>query len=136
MTPRPREFDPTLIARLDAFARATSVFVISVGSLVLLGWVLGLGALASVFPGAGAMKANTAFCFILAGASLRLVQAGHDMPRTRRAAQGCAWVVSVVGLLTLSEHALGWNLHIDQLLVRETPGAVATTMSATPAAVS
>src|SRR5439155_10405985 len=46
VTPRPREFDPTLIARLDAFARATGVFVISVGSLVLLGWVLGLGALA------------------------------------------------------------------------------------------
>ena len=128
MTPRPREFDPTLIAWLDAFARATSVFVVTVGSFVLLGWVLGLGALASVFPGAGAMKANAAFCFILAGASLRLVQAGPDTPRTRLAAQGCAWAVSVVGLLTLSEHALGWNLHIDQLLVRETPGAVATTL--------
>src|SRR5436309_807271 len=58
VTPRPREFDPTLIAWLDAFARATSVFVVTVGSFVLLGWVLGLGALASVFPGAGAMKAN------------------------------------------------------------------------------
>src|SRR5204863_329332 len=48
--------------------------------------------------------------------------------RTRLVVQGCAWAVSVVGLLTLSEHLLGWNLHIDQLLVRETQGVVATTV--------
>ena len=128
MTPRPREFNPTLIARLEAFSRATGSFVIVVGCLVLLGWVLGRGALASVFPAAGAMKANAAFCFILAGASLRLMQTGPDTPRTRLVVQGYAWAVSVVGLLTLSEHLLGWNLHIDQLLVRETQGVVATTV--------
>ena len=127
MTPRPREFNPALIARLEAFSRATGSFVIVVGCLVLLGWVLGRGALASVFPGAGAMKANAAFCFILAGASLRLMLAGPETPRARLAAQGCAWAVSVIGLLTLSEHLLGWNLHFDELLVRETAGAVATT---------
>jgi len=53
VTPRPREFNPTLIARLEAFSRATGSFVIVVGCLVLLGWVLGRGALASVFPAAG-----------------------------------------------------------------------------------
>src|SRR5437773_4847502 len=128
VTPRPREFNPTLIARLEAFSRATGSFVIVVGCLVLLGWVLGRGALASVFPAAGAMKANAAFCFILAGASLRLMQTGPDTPRTRLVVQGYAWAVSVVGLLTRSEHLLGWNLHIDQLLVRETKGVVATTV--------
>src|SRR6266404_8427742 len=49
VTPRPREFNPTLTARLEAFSRATGSFVIVVGCLVLLGWVLGRGALASVF---------------------------------------------------------------------------------------
>ena len=32
----------------------------------------------------------------------------------------------MIGLLTLSEHVLGWNLHIDQLLFTEPAGALAT----------
>jgi len=128
LTPRPREFDPTLIARLDTFARAASAFVVAVGSLVLLGCVLGVGAVESVFPGFGVMKANAALCFVLAGASLWRERAGRDTPGTRLAAQRCALAVAVVGIITLSEHLLGWNLHIDQLLVRDAPRAVATTL--------
>ena len=128
LTPRPREFDPTLIARLDAFSRGASTFVVAVGSLVLLGWVLGVGAVESVFPGFGVMKANAALCFVLAGASLWRERAGRDTPGTRLAAERCALAVAVVGIITLSEHLLGWNLHIDQLLVRDAPRAVATTL--------
>ena len=128
MTPDRRTFDPALIARLEAFSRAAATFVIGVGGLVLIGWLLGVGALESVSPGAGVMKANAALCLILAGASLQLVQSGRDTSRTRRAAQRCALAVSVIALLTLGEHLLGWNLHIDQLLVRDTSGAVTTTL--------
>ena len=34
----------------------------------------------------------------------------------------CAALVLVVGVLSLSEHLVGWNVRIDQLLFREQPG--------------
>src|SRR5262249_53538811 len=44
-----------------------------------------------------------------------------------RLATALAAIAGLVGALTLSEHVLGWNLGIDQLLVAEAPGAPATT---------
>jgi hypothetical protein len=35
-------------------------------------------------------------------------------------------LVAAIGGLTLSEHAVGWDLGIDQILFREEPGALAT----------
>jgi PAS domain S-box-containing protein len=82
--------------------------------------------LKSVLPGLATMKANTALAFILAGASLWLLQTlspasgrdGRGRGRTRRVAQVCAIIVVLLGLLTLSEYLFGWDLGIDQLLFK------------------
>jgi len=49
---------------------------VTVGVLVLLGWLLDLDVLKSVFPGFTAMKANTALGFILSGVALWGIQTG------------------------------------------------------------
>src|SRR5262249_37920190 len=72
------------------------------------------------------MKANTAICFLLAGASLWLLRSELLPPPRRRLGQGCAGVVALVGLLTLSQYFFGWDLGIDQLLFREAPGTFGT----------
>jgi two-component system, cell cycle sensor histidine kinase and response regulator CckA len=87
----------------------------ALGASVLVGWLLGVGALLSVIPGQITMKANTALGFLCAG--LALVAVTHQ-PRTRRSrsiAIGLATMVAAIGLLTLIEYSLHCDLGIDQL---------------------
>lgn len=70
----------------------------------------------SVLPGLVTMKPNTALAFVLAGVSLWLLRREEADQRARRIAGACAFLVALVGLLTLGEYLAGWNLGIDQLL--------------------
>ena len=87
--------------------------VAGLGLLVLIGWALGLDALKSVLPGLATMKANTALCFLLAGAALAF--------RERRAVRlACAGLVGAVAGLTLVEYLTGGNFGLDELLFDDT----------------
>ena len=108
-----------LTSSLKSFSGASSFIVIAIGCLVLLGWILDIVILKSVFPGLVTMKANTALAFVLAGVSLWLLQPDSTEQSARRIAQACALAVALLGLLTLSEYLFGWDLNIDQLLFRD-----------------
>lgn len=118
------------------FASAIAVFV---GSLVLVGWCLGIEVLKRGFPGSPAtMKVNTALCFVLCGASLWLfLKATNQGSRGERTIQNyshssllisrvCAIAVTTIAALTLCEYLFGWNLGIDELLFRDLSTSIAT----------
>jgi PAS domain S-box-containing protein len=107
-------------------ARISSGIAILVGCLVLVGWTLDIAVLKSILPGLATMKANTALCFILAGVSLGLRSRTRSRAFIPQLASGCAIAISAIGLLTLSQYFLGWDLGIDQLLVQDTPISPAT----------
>jgi PAS domain S-box-containing protein len=69
------------------------------------------------------MVASTAFCFVLTGISLWLLQDERAPVRRRWAGRGCAAAVASIGLLKLSEYAFGWDLGIDQTLFTKNAGA-------------
>ncbi len=101
-------------------ARIAGIIVTVVGCLVLIGgWGMNLTLFKSIIPGAAEMKANTALCFILAGVSLGWQT---QQRRSYRVAKGLAIALTAIGILTLSQYLLGWNLGIDQLLFKESPG--------------
>lgn len=62
----------------------------------------------------------------MAGLSLLLLQREPISPALRQIARTCAAIIAAIGLLTICEYALGWNLRIDELLIREPVGAVGT----------
>ena len=72
------------------------------------------------------MKANTALAFILSGISLWVLQKEQTSLHTRRIGQVCAAFVALAGILTLSEYVLDLDLGLDQLLFKESSGAVRT----------
>lgn len=93
-----------------------AVVAFLVGWIGLIGWALDIDALTHILPGLVALRANTSIGFILAGASLWLVQGGSRAGLERRAAQLCAVLVVLLGLVNLGESLLGWRFGIDRFL--------------------
>lgn len=107
---------------LRSLSKAGSATALVVGLLVLVGWALDIEILKRAFPGLASMKANTAIAFILSGTALWLLQADQVGPRTRPIARVCAFIVALIGALTLIEYQFGWDFGIDQLLFTEALG--------------
>ena len=109
-------------------ALAAAVLTCAVGVLVLIGWILSYEMLKSISPDWVSMKANTAICFLLSGASLWLHVRHSRGPLLARLAQGLGLVVLAAGALTILEYALGFDFRIDQAFFRESIGASSTAM--------
>ena len=106
-------------------ARAAGGLAILVGGGHVLAWVSGM--MPQVPVSTIIMKTNAGLGLLACGVALILLAAPAPDATRRRAARACAGFVLLLGLATLSEHIVGWNLGIDQLLATEPIGAAATT---------
>ena len=116
---------PKALQRYGFVSSLAGAIAMAVGGLVLVGWLFGVRALASVMPDYTTMKPNTAVCLVLAGLSLWLLRFRSNQgvefnPEHRRFGQICAVLVAFLGLLTLGEQLLNLNLGIDQMFLRDT----------------
>ncbi|BBD64819.1 multi-sensor hybrid histidine kinase [Nostoc commune NIES-4072] len=113
-------------------AKVASAIAVFVGSLILVGWCLGVEVLKRGFLGSPAtMKVNTALCFVLCGVSLWLfLKATNQGSREEKTIENspdssllisrlCAIAVTTIAAVTLCEYLFGWNLGIDELLFRD-----------------
>ncbi|HXJ79143.1 MAG TPA: PAS domain S-box protein, partial [Candidatus Methylomirabilis sp.] len=115
--------DPAMVRGLTRFVPFTAVVSAAAGVLGLAGWMFRIPVLKSVIPGQVVIKPNAAICLVLIGLSLWLMRNvdDHPVPRTRQlGGQLLAALTAAVGLLSLTEHVVGWDLGIDQLLFEET----------------
>ncbi|BCK87021.1 hypothetical protein MIZ01_0791 [Sideroxyarcus emersonii] len=111
---------PRRIYRLfDFVPHAVSAIAVTVGVLVLIGWIFDFPLFKSVLPGLVSMKVNTAVGFILSGIALWSFETGVQGRPLRAIAQACAALVMLLSILTLLEYLSGADLGIDQLLIRE-----------------
>ena len=104
------------------FVRLAAALTAAIGVIVLVGWVFSLPLLKSVLPGAVEMKANTAVGLVLAGCAL-FIFGDRPSPPLQRLAQASALAVGALGLATLGEYLFGWQLGIDEFLVKDTEAA-------------
>jgi PAS domain S-box-containing protein len=111
---------------MDRCVRLAATIAMAIGAFWLAAWWGGFAARWSA-AGAITVKTNMAFCQVLAGAALMLAGPSPVHPSRRKIGAAAALPVLLTGALTLSEHLLGWDLGIDQLLASEPPGAAATT---------
>jgi len=103
-----------------------SALACAFGLTVVVGWVAGIPALTRLSPIGPNVKTNAGVAIACAGlANIILLQWGARFwPRS--AARVLAALCLAIGGATLSEHLVGWDLGIDQLLATEPPGALAT----------
>ncbi|MBX3698919.1 MAG: PAS domain S-box protein [Dokdonella sp.] len=99
----------------DRFATAAAYFAIIIGSLVLIGWTLGVEWLKRVAPGLVAMNPMTAVLFMLLGTALLWSEQGRPAPRRRQAKWMAALVVALGGIKLWGTIA-GWSSGIDTWL--------------------
>jgi PAS domain S-box-containing protein len=114
-------FDSPIFRKLSRFVTFASWLSILVGLAGIAGWVFHVRLLKTILPGLVTIKANTAICFVLFGTSLWLQR--KEPTRTRdgrqQASRALALIVAVVGAVSLTEAAFGWDLGIDQFLFKE-----------------
>jgi signal transduction histidine kinase/ActR/RegA family two-component response regulator len=112
--------------RAIAASQLASMAVAASGAAVLLGWLLDVPGLTSLYLPGPTIKTNAAICLTCAAlANVVLIARGRER-RWRWTGCALAVVPAAVGALTLSEHLVGWDLGIDQLISTEPVGAVAT----------
>jgi len=102
-----------------AISIGLAIFAFCISAAALMGWVFDVEVLKRIHPQLVTMKANTAVCLMLASVSVFLLQDKVASKTKRRIALLFAAIIAVVGLITFSEHALGWNSGLDQLLFHE-----------------
>ena len=122
--PAPFSPAPPFLIRSKFISRLTAALVTFLGILALIGWIADIEDLKSVY-GPITMKANAAAGLVVAGVSLFCLTCTDK--RLRIVGQIAAIFIALLGLATFSEHLIGWDLHFDQLLFSEPPGAIATT---------
>ena len=104
------------------FVSTAAKLTLAAGLVAFFGWVLDADALKSMIPGAVQMKANTALGLVLSALALMSLPANRNT-HYRVGRYALATVVSLLGLLTLCQYLLGWQLHIDELLFRDNANA-------------
>ncbi|WPB76269.1 HAMP domain-containing sensor histidine kinase [Archangium violaceum] len=109
-----------LCRNLRGFAVIQGGLVLAVGLMVFVAWLAGIDSLKGLRPGLPTMKANTALCFILSGASLMLAALPSERTLVRRSAQVAAVLVTLLSGLTFAQYLFDVDLGIDHLLVRDT----------------
>lgn len=123
---------------MKAVTLAASLFVVFIGALVLTGWALNIQALETVAPHLVTMKANTAIGLLLSGLGMALL--AWSEPRrggmSRFLIGAIATVVILIGVVTLSEYFIGWNIGIDQWLFHDSSSEVWTSQPGRMAPVS
>ena len=100
-----------------------------VGSIVLLGWLLNLDSLKSMWPGLLTMKANTAICFLLMGTGTMVLAGAPSARRARSVGTALIAAAAAVATATLAQYVTGRDFGIDQLLFRESAGQVGTVVA-------
>jgi signal transduction histidine kinase len=123
--------------RLPALSRAASGFVVGLGTVVLLGWILGLPPLIRLLPIMVAMNPVTALTFVMMGVSLWRLGRQSPGPATANGTPSppdrlglvLGGLVALVGALKLADYLFGLGFHIDHLLF---PGRIAPTASYPP----
>ncbi len=103
------------------------MLVATIGLLVVAGWLLDVPRLTRIFEYGPTVKTNAGIALWAGGLANLLLLSARGRRPWRWAAKLLAATCLGIGALTLSQHLVGWDLGIDELLAREFPGALATT---------
>jgi hypothetical protein len=115
-------------------AKILAAIIVVVGTMVMIGWFIGIPALTSILPQWVTMKFSTALSFALSGVILYIVSSLENERSTlaESVLLICSLAISTLMVVLLISIVLGFRSGIENLFVRETEGAVKTTTPGRP----
>jgi len=105
---------------------SATIITMIFGILVIIGWLIHNDFLRSIVPGAVKMKFNVALCFVFSSIVLLLYHFGKKSKVQNLVTVFLSVIISLTGLLTLSEYIFSVNLGIDELFARDELRTTAT----------
>ena len=102
-------------SQFRTMARGGAIFLVLLGTTVLLGWFFDSSFLKTLLPGQVTMKANTAIGFICGGVALAFLLRSESSRKLRCLASLASVLTLVIGIFTLIEYLFHRDLKIDQL---------------------
>jgi len=106
-----------LTGRSLALSKVLCLFAAALPLLAAIGWIFGIPLLTQVHLALPAMQPNTAAGLIVSIIATLLVADRRGSPKTSQVALVLSAIVSLFGLLTLSQYVFGWNLQLDRLFL-------------------
>ena len=102
-----------------------TVYVLGASIVTMLGWVLDRPRLTDWINSGISAFPNAALCAILSAIAIAALEA-HPVRLRMNIARALACIVTLIGLLTISEHLFGLNFGIDTLLFNQPWGQAAS----------
>jgi hypothetical protein len=97
------------ITRASLVSKFAGAWTMTIGGIVLLGWLADVPALRSVFTGLETIKPDSALAFVVAGLSLWFFRDTESGTLKRRVAVGSACLIGVIGGIALLCNLAGWD---------------------------
>jgi signal transduction histidine kinase/CheY-like chemotaxis protein len=107
-------------------SQTLAILTVLLGASVLAGWTFHIESLETLLPGCVSMKANTALCFVLSGASLLIGYLSRPKAWKKNWSFFLALAVVLIAGLTLFEDVANRSIGIDELLFQDSPSAIHT----------
>lgn len=124
ITPVPAELiEPRIASAFRTVSRATSVFPVVVGVLVLFGWWRNIAVLKQIVPGLVAMNPMSAIGFICLGFSLICLSFYARSRTLHRVGESFALIAALIGLAKVIALFSLPDIAIDRLLFRDQLGS-------------
>ena len=92
--------------------------LIAIGVVVIVGWVVEVSFLKSIFPGLATMKFNTALCFSLAGVGIASYNKNYEKKYISLTTT-VGVLIFLISAISLSEYIFKMNVGIDELIVKD-----------------
>ncbi|OIQ92890.1 nitrogen fixation regulatory protein [mine drainage metagenome] len=100
-------------------SKTISLFIIFFSCIVLAGWMLHIHILTTGFFNGVGMRFNAAICFLLSGIVIYLMDTPVINHSRKTVIAVLSLTISFAGLLTFLQFIFGWNLGIDELLIKD-----------------
>src|SRR4029079_17872804 len=101
--------------RLYLTAATLTIAVAVIAVAALAGWILGVPALTSVFPGLVTMKVNSAVALLLSAVALWIYRQWPDARILSWVMRTASALAIAIAVAAVAEHLAGWDLSVDQL---------------------
>ena len=118
--------EPINQSRIKKFSEFLAILIAVIGVIIIIGWMFNINILLSPGSGFSTIKANVGIAFLLIGLSLWFVQTKRVNFHNQQISQILAFIVMIIGFLTLMEYIFNLNFGIDQLFFNEAIGALNT----------